>query len=232
MPKTLRNEISTEWSSSLAYAIGLITSDGCLSKEAPRINFGSKDMEMMINFKKALGLRNKIGRHARGGETEKKYFYLNFKSKNLYHFLLAIGLTPAKSQTIKSVNVPDELFGDFLRGLFDGDGTFYTFWDKRWPNSFVFKTAFASASPSFVNWLDYRISDLYGIKGYKHKGSGVLNLEYTKGASEKLFQKMYYGKDILFLGRKYNKMKNALEYDMELRLGKTRRTSSSARALP
>jgi hypothetical protein len=213
MPRMLRNNISIEWSSNFAYAIGLITSDGSLSKNTAQINFGSKEIEMMTNFKEALGLSNKIGNHARGGEVEKKYFCLNFKSRNLYDYLLTIGLTPAKSKTIQSVDVPDSAFADFLRGLFDGDGTFYTFWDNRWPSSFVFKTSFASASLDFIRWLKIRLTQLYAVKGYIHKGAGVFNLEYAKGDSRKLFNSMYYGKEILFLERKYDKMKTALTYD-------------------
>jgi hypothetical protein len=123
--------IKIEWSSNFAYAIGLITSDGWLCRGSYRIGFGSKEIEMMNNFSAALGLKNIIGKHARGGEVEKKYFYINFKSKDLYNYLLTIGLTPAKSHLIQSIAVPDLFFVDFLRGIFDGDGTFYYSRDKR-----------------------------------------------------------------------------------------------------
>jgi hypothetical protein len=220
MPRILRNRIPTEWSSNLAYAIGLITSDGCLSKNIPRISFGSKDIEMMSNFKRALGLKNKVSKHARGGETEKRFFYLSIKSRSFYNYLLTIGLTPAKSKTIQAVAIPDKFFADFLRGLFDGDGSFYSFRDTRWPNSFVYKTSFASASTQFIKWLKERLTDLYGVKGYFHQGVGVINLEYTKGDSNKLFLAMYHQENILFLTRKYDKIKAALEYDAKLHPGK------------
>lgn len=208
--------IAIEWSANFAYAIGLITSDGSLSRGSFRVNFGSKEMEMMKNFQMALGLSNAISKHARGGEIEKRFFYTSFKSKAFYTYLLNVGLMPAKSKIMQSVAIPDEFFPDFLRGLFDGDGTFYTSWDKRWPSSFVFKTSFASASPTFIYWLKDRLTKLYGLKGYIHKGAGVLNLEYTKRDSKKLFEVMYYSANILFLHRKYDKMKTAIEYDMDL----------------
>jgi hypothetical protein len=205
-----------EWSSNFAYAIGLIASDGWLSKESGRIGFGSKEIEMMNNFKAALSLENKIGRHARGGEKEKKYFYINFRNKVFYDFLITIGITPAKSRTIKSVIVADEFFSDFLRGLFDGDGTFYSFWDTRWPNSFVYKIAFASASLEFILWLKENLTRLYYTHGYVHKGAGVYNLEYCKGDSRKLFNTMYQCSNALFLRRKYDKIKSAINKDFVL----------------
>ena len=173
---------------------------------------------MIDNLKKSLKLKNKIGKYARGGEKEKRYYFVSFGDIFFYKFLNEIGLTSAKSKTIKSVRVPDSYFSDFLRGLFDGDGSFYTYWDKRWPNSFGFKLSFASASVNFVNWLKEKLTELYGVKGYFHKGAGVMNLEYTKGDTKKLFSIMYHSNNILFLKRKYFKIKTAIEKDKSLGL--------------
>lgn len=213
MPPLPREKVKIQWSSDFAYAIGLLASDGYLSKDKRHIWFGSKDLELMRKFKKALGIKNKIGKHARGGEKEKRYFYVHFGDIIFYQFLNSLGITATKSKTITKVNVPEEFFSDFLRGLFDGDGTFYSFHDKRWPNSYGFKTSFASASLEFIEWLKIRLTQLYGVKGYIHKGKGVYNLEYVKGDSKKIFQAMYYKNDLLFFSKKYNKVKNALEKD-------------------
>ena len=177
------------------------------------MGFVSKDTELIGKFKEALKLTNAITKGARGGETEKKYFRIKFGDVIFYKFLNRIGLTSAKSKTIKSVMVPKKFFADFLRGLFDGDGTFYSFWDTRWPNSFVFKLSIASASLVFIRWLKRRLTELYGVKGYIHKGDGVFNLEYMKGDTRKLFQAMYYKEGLLYFSMKYTKMVNAFEKD-------------------
>lgn len=208
-----QEKVKIEWSPNFAYAIGLITSDGCLHKNKRHMSFASNDIELIKKFKIALGIKNKPTKFARSGETVKKYQYVTFGDKVFYAFLNSIGLTSAKSKTIKSVDIPDKYFSDFLRGLFDGDGTFYTFWDRRWPNSFCFKMAFASASPRFINWLRERLATLYGTKGCLHKGAGVTNLEYVKGDTRKLYQAMYHKDDLLFFSKKYLKIKNALKKD-------------------
>src|SRR3989344_81038 len=214
-----QNKIALDWSENLAYAIGLLTSDGCLNKDKRHIWFSSKDLEMMENLKISLNLKNKISKYARGGEKEKRYYCVTFGDINFYKFLESIGLSSAKSKIIKSVEIPDKYFADFTRGLFDGDGSFYTYWDKRWPNSFGYKLSFASASPNFINWLKERLTNLYGVRGYFHKGSGVTNLEYVKGDSKKLYEVMYYKKtEILYLTRKYIKVKTALEKDKQFGL--------------
>ncbi|TRZ80566.1 hypothetical protein D4R86_04125 [bacterium] len=212
----VQEKVKIKWSSDFAYAVGLIASDGCLSKDGSHISFHSKEIELINKFKYALDLDNKPYRVARGGEQEKKYFVLAFGDKIFHQYLNGIGITSAKSKTIKAVDVPDNFFADFFRGLFDGDGSFYTFWDKRWPNSFGFKLSIASASIDFIKWLKQKLTDLYGVKGYTHKGDGVLNLEYVKGDSKRLFAVMYYKDNLLFFSKKYIKVKNALEKDKKL----------------
>ncbi len=209
----LQRKINVSWSENFAYAIGIIASDGCLSKDKRHFWLSSKDLEIIKKFKRSLSLKNRIGRYARGGEKEKRYFYISFGDAYFYKFLNKIGLTSAKSKTIKAVRTPHKYFPDFLRGLFDGDGTFYTFWDKRWPRSFSFKLSFASASIDFVIWLKEKLTECFGVRGYIHKGDGVYNLEYVKGDSKKLFKVMYHDKNILCFSKKYHKIKTALKQD-------------------
>ncbi|QQG45999.1 MAG: LAGLIDADG family homing endonuclease [Candidatus Niyogibacteria bacterium] len=231
-----QQKVKIEWSSNFAYAIGVITSDGCLSRDKRHIFLKSADKELVEKFKIALNIKNKIGKGGRGGVSEKRYFQITFGDIVFYKFLNEIGLTQTKSKSIKKVNVPKKFFADFVRGLFDGDGSFYTFWDKRWPNSFGFRLSFASASLPFLEWLKDSLVRFYGVSGFFHKGKGVMNLEYTKGDSKKLFFVMYRSKDVLFLNRKYYKIKSALEKDkfFGLRyLQKPRSLGSSVvRALP
>lgn len=211
----IKRKVSTVWSNNLAYAIGLLTADGCLNKDGRHIWFSSKDLQLIEAFKKSLLLTNKIGRYARGGETEKRYYCITFGDIYFYKFLNSIGLTPAKSKTIKSVEVPQSYFSDFLRGLFDGDGSFYTFQDKRWPNSFSFKLSVASASLDFLTWLKDILTQYYGVRGYIHKGDGVWNLEYVKGDTKKIFTVMYHSNNILRLDRKYCKVRDAIAEDSQ-----------------
>jgi len=208
-----KGAVKIEWSSDFAYAIGLIASDGSLHKDGRHIHFSSKELELIEKFKAALNLRSKTTPHARGGESEKRYLYVSFSNKIFHEYLRTIGITPNKSKTIRSVAVPQRYFSDFLRGLFDGDGTFYSYRDIRWPNSFCFKTSIASASLPFLHWLKGALARFYEVKGYIHRGAGVYNLEYVKGDSRKLFAAMYYSPNLLFFSQKYHRMKDAFEED-------------------
>jgi len=50
-----------DWSNNLAYAVGLIATDGSLSKDGRHINLTSKDLGQIQNFAKILNLKNRIG---------------------------------------------------------------------------------------------------------------------------------------------------------------------------
>lgn len=225
-----QEKVCRVWSGDLSYAIGLIASDGCLSKDGRHIYFVSKDLDMVMNLKQALKIEVAIYRTRRGNSLEKKYYSINFSDKVFYEFLNQIGLTSAKSKTIQEVLVPEELFPDFLRGLFDGDGSFYTFWDKRWPSSFGFKLTFASASSNFIYWLKERNAYIFEVNGFVHKGAGVLNLEYTKGDSKRLIKAMYHSPIALFLRRKRDKIESALTSDALLH--QNRRDSLTVKPSP
>ncbi len=45
-----------EWSSETAYAVGVITTDGCLSSDGRHINITSKDTDQLNNIKKCLNV--------------------------------------------------------------------------------------------------------------------------------------------------------------------------------
>ena len=81
----------------------------------------------------------------------KKYFVVQFKNVLFYEFFISTGLTPRKSKTLGALKIPEKLFWDFLRGAYDGDGSSYAYWDKRWRSSFMFYTCFVSASKVHIN---------------------------------------------------------------------------------
>jgi len=120
-----------KWFPNFFYAIGLLTTDGNLSKDGRHLGFTSKDIQLAKTFKKCLDLTNvKIGTKT-SGSADKRYPRIQFSNIKLYQRLLKIGLTPNKSKTISKLKIPNKYFFDFLRGHFDGDGSCYSYWDPR-----------------------------------------------------------------------------------------------------
>ncbi|MBI1907860.1 hypothetical protein HYS28_00375 [Candidatus Uhrbacteria bacterium] len=209
-----KGKIRIVWSATFAYAIGLLTSDGNLSPSGRHINFTTKDEELARHFLTSLGIpHHHIGRKARGGNlAERKYFCVQFGDVLFYRFLVEMGLCPNKSKRLGVLRIPDEFFSHFLRGLFDGDGTTYSYWDKRWRSSHMVYTGFASASPVFLRWLQSKIADLYGIQGAinGYQKPHVEQLIFAKNASKALATVLYHDAGDLFLTRKHLKLFQAL----------------------
>lgn len=201
-----------QWSCDFAYAVGLITTDGSLSKDGRHINLTSKDIDQILTFKRILGLKNKVGTKYSSFAKTKQYFQVQFGNIKLYKFLLSLGLTPCKSKTLKSLKVPNKYFADFLRGHLDGDGYTYSYWDKRWKSSFMLYTCFISASKFHIIWLQEKINEIFKLKGsIKFEGKSTYSLKFAKKESLILLRKLYYRDGVSCLKRKHSKIQIALD---------------------
>lgn len=202
------------WTANLAYVVGLITTDGCLYRDGRHIDFTSKDLEQIENFRSILNINNKIGKKARSTSKEKNYFRVQFSNVVFWRFLESIGLSPKKSKILEEVKVPDMYFADFFRGCLDGDGFTYSYWDKRWPNSFRFYTGLTSASMRFLEWMKGKIKTILGVEGKITKsGRSAFQLMFAKKNSIILWPKLYYSNDIMYLSRKKSKIDTILGYN-------------------
>jgi hypothetical protein len=218
-----KGRVSTEWSSKLGYAVGLITADGCLSKDGRHIDLTSKDMEQIISFQKCLNLNNKISpKYSSRGDLS---YRIAFGDVLFYQFLLNIGLSPRKSNTISSITIPDKYFFDFIRGYFDGDGTSYSYNDPKYPSSYRFYVSFTSGSLNYLKWLQGNLNRLLNIGGFicHNKNNAYPQLKYSKTEAVIFCDKMYRNKEIPSLERKRLKIEASLCIINKCRGGETGR---------
>ena len=191
------------WSSNLAYAIGLISTDGCLSPDGRHIIFISKDIDLIKTFKRCLGLSNKITPKT-SGYSKKIYHKIQFGNVQFYRWLLKIGLMPNKTKIIGKLHLPNKYLPDFLRGHLDGDGYVRAFQDPVYSNSKRLYTTFHSASLKHLKWIQKRLNQHKGIQGWIEYSTRVWRLTYAKSESKVLLPFLYYDKNIPCLKRKRN----------------------------
>ncbi|MCX6789615.1 MAG: hypothetical protein NTZ42_03330 [Candidatus Gribaldobacteria bacterium] len=197
------SKVKIEWSAKFSYAVGLMATDGNLSKDGRHMDMTSKDEEMILSFKECFGIKNKIGRKSRGGSKEKRYFRIQFGDKNFYNFLLSIGFTPTKSKTLGRLMIPCEYFADFLRGCIDGDGNIRI---AKHPESQYpqLRISLYSASPLFLRWIKDEILKLVCPSGgWIGQDRNIEVLHYAKSDSIKLLNFIYYSRELFCLNRKY-----------------------------
>ncbi len=197
--------IDTTWTPGLAYVVGMFASDGNLGKDDMYLDITSVDIETIRTVKKILKLDNiKIGTKYSGSGTFA--YRLQFKRVLFHQWLMSLGLTPNKSKTIGVLNIPDKYFFDFLRGVWDGDGCIYSYFDTRWKSSFMFYISIASASPKFLVWLSDSVEKFVGVKGKITPMGNAFQLRYAKTATQKLWPYMFpKNKIVTHLPRKFAK---------------------------
>jgi hypothetical protein len=198
-----------QWSAKFSYLVGLMATDGCLSSDGRHIDFTSKDLEQLDNFQKCLGKKYPT-KYKISGFSERRYPYISFSNVELYKRLEAVGLHPNKSKTIGKLDIPDRYFFDFLRGHLDGDGCFYSYWDRRWRSSFMYYLQFSSASEEHIHWLKETIARLLNVDGKIHFTSKVYHLVFAKQSSLSLVNNIYRKKRCICLSRKREKIFNAI----------------------
>lgn len=194
-----------EWSPSIAYSVGLMTSDGCLQSDGRHLDLTSIDIEQLTNFSLAIGRNLPIT--PKQNKSKTKAYRIQFSDVSYYDFLLDVGLTTRKSQTITRLNIPDLHYTHFLRGLFDGDGTTYAYHDLRWKNSYLYYIGFTSASRAFLEYISNTNSTLIGTGGKSIRKSGnAYILGYGKKDAYKIYVAFYKDAGGIFLSRKKTKL--------------------------
>lgn len=196
------------WTAEIAYCIGLIASDGSLSRDGRHIDFTTTDYQLAEVYRSILRPTAKIGEKRNGsGDTS---FRVQIGDVALYDFLIDCGLTCNKSLTLNALSVPDIDYRDFLRGCFDGDGTSYAYMDTRWPASYMYYLCLASASEPFLRWIRGKNKQLAEVTEGSvtsiTRRSRVARLAYAKTDTRKLCKFMYYNESVPCLARKRDKL--------------------------
>ena len=191
------------WTPRLAYAVGLIATDGCLLNTGRHIAFTSADRELMETFLDCVGRPGGKYRTvlSRAGTP---VHYAQFGDVRLCRWLVSIGLTQRKSLTLGAIAVPDEMFFPLVRGLLDGDGSVMIYFHA--PNRRAYPThvnerlyvSFCSASKAHVLWLQHELERQLGITGailvrsrQRLSSNPFFNLQYAKHASIALLTELY-----------------------------------------
>ena len=142
----LNESFFKEWSNEMAWVIGLIITDGCLSKDQYTISIAQKDTEILRKVAKLMDSDFVL--------TKNKTPSLLLNSKIMYKDLEKRGITHNKSLTTKIPDIPEKYLPHFIRGVIDGDG---------WVQDRGYVMNITTASIKFANGL-YDIFNSWNLK--------------------------------------------------------------------
>ena len=124
----------------------------------------------------------------RGPQIQYVHSYI---SQKISDDLMNHGLSLRKSLTVRMPKVPQELFPDFARGVFEGDGSYVI--DKR---NGSLRLSLVSGSIDFMCEFAEALSAM-GFTGrkpyeYKRKGRNYFELKYGKASDCRLYYELAY----------------------------------------
>jgi hypothetical protein len=107
------------WSPEMAYVLGFIVTDGCVSGN--QLSIAQKEREILDKIARVTGATSPITvRKNNGGKTI--IHALTISRQEVVQDLQRYGITPRKSCTVPFPDVPEKYLPHFLRGVIDGDG--------------------------------------------------------------------------------------------------------------
>lgn len=201
------------WRPELAYALGILATDGNVSPDGRHITLVSRDIELLRTVSDILEVKSKLVLH-RGGYTKSVAFHIVFGDRLFCEWLNEIGITPRKTYTIGALAIPDRMFADFLRGHLDGDGNIRSYVDSynaKLKPYYVYQrlyVRFVSASRVHVDWLQVSVKRLFGLNGFltvRPPSEGkvpIYGLFFAKKEAILLLRRLYYAPDVPCLARK------------------------------
>ncbi|MBU4274699.1 hypothetical protein KKE19_02695 [Patescibacteria group bacterium] len=187
-----------------AYLLGLIFSDGNISSKKYYTNISSKDQELIEMCKKLLDTNRPIYHY-------KNSFSLLFGNQKIHESLKKHGVLERKSWKDYSLpSIPKNLWWHFIRGFFDGDGSFYI--DDRDKYKYLC-ASFSCGSQKFLGEIK-KCLEKYHIIPHKIRfdkkpdNKGCWQLKITRKKDIKMFIDYLYKNSNYFLNRKYKIVKS------------------------
>jgi len=183
------------------YLLGFLAADGSIRKDGSiKIGLSSVDKNFLEMIQKSLQSNYPIRDYqTKDGFNVSEFVFRSEKIKNI---LNNYGIVNRKTYSFMfPKNLPEKYWIDFIRGYFDGDGTFCL------SGSYV-RFSLCSYNEKFLNDIIDILYNKYNIpkvKIYKDNRNNVYYFQYAQSSSEKLYYLFYNEKPNLYLPRKYLK---------------------------
>lgn len=191
------------------FILGFIFADGSINTSLHHnqinIQINPKDIEVLEFIKSKIQPSSNILQYEKFCKnTNKNYAVarISFSSKKIVKDLINLGCVPGKTyKEIRVPNIPIEFYRDFIRGVFDGDGSIYI--SKK--SSTKVGCFICCSSVSFLK----DIKNIIGFGNINENESPARLSFYKKNNIQLFFDYMYNGNFCLI--RKFKKFKEAFD---------------------
>ena len=199
------------WSHEMAYILGYIATDGCVSEERVlRFGLAIKDESLLYKIKEIMGFSGPVLRRIiRANNKEYESSYMNIYNREIVKDLKELGIVQNKTFTLGRFDfIPKEYELDFVRGVFDGDGSVGRQCGEKCKNNHQIRVRFFSASKEFLTYIKNVLTQngLTDVKIYQDlkRKTNFYYIIYSTNDSINFYNKIYNGASI-YLDRKKEK---------------------------
>lgn len=194
--RSVKADFFDTWTPESAYVLGFIYADGSMSRD--KISFYQNEVSYLEVLRNLMGIRARIRDHGA------RCHVLSFNCCYLADRLREIGIRERKSfgHMVFPNSLPDGLYGHFLRGFFDGDGSVGVY--GEWKNLRIS----IWGQKDFIQRIHNDVHRILGdMGGGTRKGTSKRKDFFAcswggKAEAKTIFNWMYEGCGILFLKRK------------------------------
>ena len=204
----INDDYFKKWSPNMAYILGFWFADGHIGNYHNSYIFSiaqhEDDKYILESILKEMGCDNILTKAI-------NCCHFVITSETIYNDIIGLGGKERKSLDVKFPKIPKKYLPDFIRGLWDGDGSI--FYNKQ---SKSYSSSYASGSKYFIEELHRvlrrNISNLGG--GLNKNTNGVYHLVFARNDTVRLKRFLYQelSKDKLTLKRKYDLFLKTSDY--------------------
>jgi len=212
-----------------AYFLGFMYADGYnnVARNAIIISLQEQDKEILEKFSTLFKSNRPLSFKKKSRIGWQNQFAFTVSSEKISTRLVELGCPQAKTFLIKfptNQQVPHHLIRHFMRGYFDGDGSF-SFWKSS-------KKEYLRACSSIIGTVDFceSLKDILtkeiNLKGFferKDCDNRIIALRYSSRKQVTKLVNWLYSDCEIFLSRKYKKM---LEYNLLIESNQARKDST------
>lgn len=200
---SFNEEFFSRDNSAAYYWAGALEADGCVRERGPnshtiKLHISKNDRLWLRQFKEALQAEHPI-------REDGDFIRLKIYSDKMFEDLGNLGVVPRKTYKNITPNVPEEYVYDYIRGVFDGDGSICKNTSKKWDEVSV---SFAN-SEAVCRWIDSKLP--FHCSLYPDNQSVAWRLDISADEYIRKFAELIYDGAEYYMGRKYQKF---IDYDM------------------
>lgn len=183
------------------YLMGFLAADGSIQKDGGiKIGLSTIDRAFLEKVRMILHSNYPIRDYlTKDGFSVSEFI---FRSEKIKQKLAEYGIVNNKTKTFNfPYNLPEEFYIDFIRGYFDGDGTFCIAGQYHRASLCGYNQQFLQ---DVVNILEEQY-DIPAVKIQKDNRGNTYYFQYSQTSAQKLYELFYKNNPALYLPRKYDK---------------------------